>query len=110
MPSSTLYRATLPNGTSGDVTWTECEGNEVTIFVSSKVGSIIFSAQNGLYTVPPGSVVETFGTSTNDCLSSTITFATTTTTTAAPTTTTTTTTLSPSSFSLGICGKFKRCY
>ncbi len=43
MPSSTLYRATLPNGTSGDVTWTECEGNEVTIFVSSKVGSIIFS-------------------------------------------------------------------
>ncbi len=102
MPSSTLYRATLPNGTSGDVTWTECEGNEVTVFVPSKIGSIIFSAQTDEYTVPGGSVVETFGTATSDCLSASITFTTTTTTSAPPEPPApTTTTLAPSSFSLG---------
>ena len=102
MPESTVYRVTLPNGVSGDVTWIECEGYEATVFVPAKIGSIIFQAQTGeILDYPVGSSVEPISVSEEDCLVTATLFTTTTTTTAAPTTTTSTTTSPPSTFSLG---------
>ena len=102
MPESTVYRVTLPNGISGDVTWIECEGYEATVFVPAKIGSIIFQAQTGeILDYPVGSSVEPISVSEEDCLATATLFTTTTTTTAAPTTTTSTTTSPPSTFSLG---------